>query len=54
LFSYTGTLVIVVDEVSMLVWKLLGEVDLFFKELTGNATVPFGGIILVLAGDFYQ
>jgi hypothetical protein len=44
----------IVDEMSMLIWTNLAELDSFWKELTGRADVPFGGLLIILAGDFYQ
>ncbi len=49
--------VLVIDEVSMLSGELLDRIDELLRRLrtrAGQPTRPFGGIQLVLLGDFYQ
>lgn len=45
---------LVVDEVSMLDSKLFDALDLIARTVRGRLMEPFGGIQLVLSGDFYQ
>ena len=47
------TSVLIIDEVSMLSGTILDAVDLVCKQVRGNE-MPFGGIQIVLVGDFYQ
>ena len=47
------TSVLIIDEVSMLSGTILDAVDAVCKQVRGN-DMPFGGIQLVLVGDFYQ
>lgn len=47
------TAVLVIDEISMLHAKQLNLVDLVLKTIR-NSTEPFGGIQVILAGDFFQ
>ena len=44
---------VVLDEMSMAKWGDLRRLDLFLRALT-ERNVPFGGVVIVLAGDFYQ
>lgn len=46
--------VLIIDEISMLSKKLLTCIDLIAKIARDKRDVPFGGIQLVLSGDFYQ
>uniref|UniRef100_A0A7C4R244 AAA family ATPase n=1 Tax=candidate division CPR3 bacterium TaxID=2268181 RepID=A0A7C4R244_UNCC3 len=45
--------VLIIDEVSMLPPETLDMVDLICREIKGNQA-PFGGIQVVLVGDFFQ
>jgi len=46
--------VLIIDEVSMLSKKLFDILDAIGRHIKGKLTIPFGGIQLVLSGDFYQ
>ncbi len=49
----SGTEVLIIDEVSMLSGTLLGDLDVLFR--TGRLDrKPFGGMQVVLVGDFFQ
>jgi hypothetical protein len=45
---------LVVDEVSMITPTILHIVDKRLRQITGNTDVPFGGIGVLLTGDFMQ
>ncbi len=47
------TKVLIIDEVSMISSSLLDSVDLVLKAVKGNSK-PFGGVQIVLSGDFFQ
>ena len=47
-------LVFTIDEASFLVPESLHHVDVQLRRLRGLADVPFGGVALLLAGDFWQ
>lgn len=47
------TSVLVIDEISMLPARSLGLVDSVCRHIRGNAA-PFGGMQIVLVGDFFQ
>ena len=34
--------------------KLLELLDRFFRDVTRNTNIPFGGMLMLLAGDFMQ
>ncbi|GJE87832.1 ATP-dependent DNA helicase PIF1 [Phanerochaete sordida] len=51
--NWLETQVLVIDEVSMIPGSLFGKLENIARRLRGNER-PFGGIQLVLAGDFYQ
>lgn len=44
---------LVIDEISMMDRQLFSKLDVIFKEVRGSAE-PFGGIQLILVGDFFQ
>lgn len=46
--------VLIIDEVSMLSKKLLTCIDLIARIARNKRETPFGGIQIVLSGDFYQ
>ena len=46
--------ILVIDEVSMMSVKLLEILDELGKKIRKQNTLPFGGIQIVLSGDFYQ
>jgi len=45
---------LVIDEISMLDSKLFDTLDFIARNVRGRLLEPFGGIQLVLSGDFYQ
>jgi hypothetical protein len=45
---------VVIDEMSMITPRLLGEFEVFCKAVTGMTHLSFGGLNVVLAGDFFQ
>ena len=47
-------LVLVIDEISFVVSSVLHHLDIQLQRLRGVYDVPFGGVILILAGDFHQ
>lgn len=51
---WRATKVLIIDEVSMLTAELFEKLDKIGRALRNNAGRPFGGIQLVLVGDFYQ
>ena len=46
--------VLVIDEVSMMSKKMFDIIDTIARISRGKKDIPFGGIQLVLSGDFYQ
>ena len=44
---------IIIDEISMLSWKLFQEIEHVCRVVRENQK-PFGGIQMILSGDFYQ
>jgi len=52
--STRGCDIIVIDDVSMMHKSQLAELDNRLRVATRNASVPFGGIHIILAGDFLQ
>lgn len=46
--------ILVIDEVSMMSKKLFDIIDTIARISRGKKDIPFGGIQLVLSGDFYQ
>ena len=53
LMSWEKTDILIIDEVSMLNPKLFDTLNFLAKSLRNN-TLPFGGMQLLLSGDFYQ
>jgi hypothetical protein len=49
-----GLTVIIIDEVSMMTLAQLHELDLSLRKSTDLPLLEFGGITIVLSGDFYQ
>jgi hypothetical protein len=45
---------IILDEISMVKCTDLNVLDCFLRALTGRPNLAFGGVILILAGDFFQ
>ena len=52
--NWQKTEILIVDEVSMLSLKLFIILDLIAKRIKKQRTIPFGGIQIIFAGDFYQ
>ena len=52
--NWRTTSVLIVDEVSMLSYKLFALLDKIGKTIRGAPHLPFGGIQLIFTGDFYQ
>lgn len=48
------TNVLIIDEVSMLSGRLFDKVDAVARLVRGRLDTPFGGIQIILCGDFYQ
>ncbi|KAH8609575.1 AAA domain [Trypanosoma vivax] len=46
--------VIIIDEVSMMSKKMFEEFDRVMREEAGTPEVPFGGVQIILCGDFLQ
>ena len=46
--------VLVIDEVSMMSKKMFDIIDTIARTSRGKKDIPFGGIQIVLSGDFYQ
>jgi ATP-dependent DNA helicase PIF1 len=46
--------VLVIDEVSMMSKKMFEIIDAIARTVRGKKELPFGGIQMVLSGDFYQ
>jgi hypothetical protein len=44
----------ILDEASMVKCIDLSVLDSFLRALTGRSNLAFGGVILILAGDFFQ
>lgn len=51
---WLSTDILVIDEVSMMTSELFEKLDEIGRKLRRNEHQPFGGIQLVLSGDFYQ
>ena len=45
---------LVIDEVSFLVPEVLHQIDIQLQHVRGKYNVPFGGVAIILAGDFWQ
>lgn len=52
--NWKKTSILVIDEVSMMSAKLLHILDEIASKIKKNSSRPFGGIQLLLFGDFYQ
>ena len=46
--------ILIIDEVSMLSPVVFGMLDRLLRDVRGRQDVPFGGVTLLLVGDFYQ
>ncbi|KAH3763736.1 dna repair and recombination protein pif1 [Pelomyxa schiedti] len=45
---------LVIDEISMMPASLFHHLDVMGRQIRGNCDLPFGGLQLILSGDFYQ
>lgn len=45
---------IIIDEISMLSWKLFLQIEYACRIVRGENDRPFGGVQMILSGDFYQ
>lgn len=54
LLRWRNTQTLIVDEVSMMDGALLDMLDAVGRKVRGRENVPFGGIQMVLSGDFHQ
>ena len=54
--AYTNTDILIIDEASMIQADLFDALNISMKKLRGpeNEHLPFGGLQLILSGDFYQ
>ena len=52
--KYRSKRMFILDEVSMVKCIDLSVLDSFLRALTGRSNLAFGGVILILAGDFFQ
>ena len=52
--QWTGTDILIVDEVSMMSAKIFTILDQIARRARKRFDVPFGGLQLVFSGDFYQ
>jgi len=48
------TQILIIDEISMLVPQLINLLDLLFRRVRGKPLEPFGGLAIVMFGDFLQ
>jgi len=48
------TQILIIDEISMLVPQLINLLDLLFRRVRGKPLEPFGGVLLIMFGDFLQ
>lgn len=46
--------VLIIDEISMIDGRLLDKLDAIARKIRGKQKLPFGGLQLVVCGDFYQ
>jgi len=45
--------VLIIDEISMISGEFFNELEVMARQLNGNPA-PFGGVQLVLSGDYFQ
>lgn len=51
---WNGTRVLIIDEISMIDGQLLDKLDWIARKIRKKQHLPFGGIQLIICGDFYQ
>ena len=51
--NYLNTEILIIDEVSMMSEKMFELIDYLCKKIRNNQ-LPFGGIQIIMSGDFYQ
>ena len=51
---WMGTDLLVIDEISMMTPELFEKLDKVGRKIRRNESTPFGGMQIVLVGDFYQ
>jgi hypothetical protein len=52
--KFMNVKILVIDEVSMMDYKLFFKVDQRLRQIMDKPDLPFGGISIILLGDFYQ
>ena len=52
--NWLGVDILIIDEVSMMSWKIFEILDFIARKSRKKMQVPFGGIQVVFSGDFYQ
>ena len=52
--QFKGCKVLVIDEMSMLTCKMLNDIDKRMRHVCQNTSAPFGGMCVLLMGDFVQ
>ncbi|XP_015110820.1 uncharacterized protein LOC107037018 [Diachasma alloeum] len=52
LFEYAQVLII--DEIDKIDGNILSRIDASLRQLTGNSSLHFGGVDIILTGEFYQ
>ena len=51
--NYLDTEILIIDEISMMSEKIFNLIDYLCKKIRNNQ-LPFGGIQIIMSGDFYQ
>ena len=51
--NYLNTEILIIDEISMMSEKIFDLIDYLCKKIRNNQ-LPFGGIQIIMSGDFYQ
>ena len=52
--NWVGIDILIIDEVSMMSWKIFEILDFIARKSRKKMDVPFGGIQVIFSGDFYQ
>jgi hypothetical protein len=53
-FKSEKLIMIVIDEISYISPEMLAQIDNRLRQLMGKPETPFGGIAVLLMGDFFQ